>query len=233
MKINKRIPLFILVLMLTVAGAAFLPSTPVLIIGTIAMFIAIMPRDMLKNVRIIIWIIFIVMSIALISLNLNAQGYSVVSIGKNSTLSSLAAGEIIYEINDVVVSPDSFERSYFGTIKLDTNKGQKFANVNGMLGIVVEKVPFSRLSFGLDIKGGVRAVLEANSSDNATLDQIISTLQTRINIYGLREAVFRQVHSDGKGFVEISLAGGSQDELRTLLEKQGNFEAKITIAPRL
>ncbi|MBI4174034.1 MAG: hypothetical protein HY517_00170 [Candidatus Aenigmarchaeota archaeon] len=229
---NKRLPLFFLIIALTAMGAIYLPSTSVILIGITLAFLTIMPRDALKNVRILIWIFFILISIALVSFDFNAKGFSVVSIGKNSTLTNIAPGEVIYEVNDLRVTESDFAKSYFGTIKLGTGSGQKFANVNGSLGIEVEKVPSSRLSFGLDIKGGVRAVLESNSTDNATLDQIISTLQTRINIYGLREAVFRPVYHEGKGFVEISIAGGSREELRALLERQGNFEAEITISPR-
>lgn len=229
----KRLILFFIALAATIAGAVYLPSTLVLLLGSVAMFLAIAPKDMLKNVRMLVWIAFILLSIALISFDLNARGYSVVSIEKNSTLTNLAAGEVIYEINDVPVTSDMLAQQYFGTIKLDTNKGQKFANVNGTLGLEAVKVPSSRLSFGLDIKGGVRAVLEANDTKNTTLDQIISTLQTRINIYGLREAVFRPMYSDGRGFVEISIAGGNREELRALLERQGNFEAKITITPKV
>lgn len=229
----SRLPLFFVVLALTAAGAMFLPSTPIILIGVIASFLIIMPKDALKNIRILIWIAFIILSIALISFDFNAKGYSITSISSNSTLSGVTPGEIIYKIHDVPVSAADFEKSYSGTIKLDTNKGQKFVNVNGPLGMEVEKVPSSRLSFGLDIRGGVRALLEVNATDNATLDQVISTLQTRINIYGLRESVFRPVYHEGRSFVEISIAGGSRDELRALLERQGNFEAEITIAPRV
>ena len=233
MNTNMKIVLFIAMLALTVAGALFLPSTPVILLGVIILFLIIVPRAMLKNIRMLIWFVFILLSVVLISFNYNASGFSVVSIDKNSTITSLAVGEILYKINDVPVTADSIASEYFGTIKLETNHGQKFVRANGVLGIEVDEVPSSSLRFGLDLKGGVRAVLEVNSTDNATLDQIISTLHTRINIYGLREAVFRPVYYEGKGFVEISIAGGSKEELRNLLENQGNFEAKITIAPRV
>jgi len=233
MNTGMKMALFMAVLALTIAGALFLPSTPVILLGVVVLFFVIVPRDMLKNIRMIIWFAFIFLSIALISFNYNASGFSVTSIDKNSAVTNIAAGEIIYKINDVPVTADALSQQYFGTIKLDTNRGPKFVRANGTLGIEAEEVPSSSLSFGLDLKGGVRAVLEANSTDNATLDQIISTLQTRINIYGLREAVFRPVYHEGKGFVEISIAGGNKDELRALLENQGNFEAKITIAPRV
>ena len=229
---NKRAPLLVLVIAATVAGAVLLPSTPVIFIGAALCFALVFPRDMFKNVRIVIWLAFILLSIVLISFSFNAKGYSITSVDKGST-AGLTAGEILYGINDMAVTDADFARNYSGTIKLETNKGQKFANMNGTLGVEAERVPSSRLSFGLDIRGGVRAVLEANSTDNATLDQIISTLQTRINIYGLREAVFRPVYHEGKGFVEISIAGGNREELRALLERQGNFEAKITVSPRM
>lgn len=228
----KRLVLFFLVLALTVAGALFLPSTPVILLGVIACFFILVPRDTLKNTRILVWFVFILLSLALIWFNYNASGYVVASISKNSSLTNIAPGEVVYEINDAPVTADSFAKKYYGTIKLDTSRGQKFERVNGTLGIDVAQVQSSNLKFGLDLKGGVRAVLQPNQTDNATIEQIISTLQTRINVYGLREAVFRPVYHEGKGFVEISIAGGSREELRNLLENQGKFEAEITITPR-
>jgi preprotein translocase subunit SecD len=183
-------------------------------------------KSLLKNPKIIIWLAFIVISLVIIAPNPTASGYVVTGVG-NSTGSGIAVGDIIYGVNGEKATDATFFNEYRGIVTLDTNHGQRFVNVNGTLGVDVDTVPQTRLKFGLDIKGGVRAVIQPNTTDNATLDQIISTLQTRINVYGLRESSFRPVYINNQGFVEVSIAGGTKEELQNLIESQGKFEAKI------
>jgi protein-export membrane protein SecD len=182
-----------------------------------------------KNPRILIWIFFVIVSIILISPNPNPRGYVVTYIQKNSTLEGIGVGDVIYTIDNKEVTKEVLEKEYYDTIKIETSAGAKFVRVNGSLGISVETAPFSNLKFGLDLKGGVRALIEPNTTDNETMDQMISTLQTRINVYGLRESIFRPVYYEDKGFIEVSMAGGTREELKELLEHQGRFEAKIPV----
>lgn len=218
---------------IVIAGALmvlFVPVNSTYIIVPVFLITAyvLLPRDMLRNPRILLWLFFFTVSLILIGVNLNTNGVMIESLSKNSTITNLVPGQIIYKLNDVPVQKGFEQNSYYGTVKLETNKGTVFENVNGTLGIQTTDVPSSNLKFGLDLKGGVRAIIEPNQSDNQTIVQIISTLQTRINIYGLRESIFRPIYQEGKGYVEISIAGGSTDELRNLLENQGKFESKIT-----
>jgi len=184
---------------------------------------------MLKNPRILIWVFFIVISILLIAPNPSPSGVVITFMDKESAV-PLEVNDIIYKINDEIATVDIVTKTYHGVTKLETSKGSKFMQANGTLGISVEPVPMTNLKFGLDLKGGVHAVVEPNASDNETIQQIISTLQTRINVYGLREAVFRSSTFEDKGFIEISIAGGNEQELRDLLERQGKFEGKIIFA---
>jgi len=177
----------------------------------------------LKNPRIIIWIFFVAVAILLISPNPDPVGFVVSSPGDTG----LTVGEVLYRVDGQEASQVVLEKNYEGIIKVDTNKGVKFLRVNGTLDIIYEPAQSTNIKFGLDIKGGVRAVIEPNVSNNATIDLIIDTLEDRINFYGLRESVFRPIYYGDKGFVEISIAGGNEEELRTLIESQGNFEAKI------
>ncbi len=222
------------VLVLAAIAVFFVPvnSTWIILPAVIIAFYFVLPRDMLKNVRVMLWVACIVISLALIGFNFNAHGYAVESVSKNSSLTNIVAGEIIYKINDVTVQKGFEEQPYFGTIKIETSKGTKFAQANGTLGIKTSEASSNNLQFGLDLKGGVRAVIEPNSTDNETIEQVLSTLETRINIYGLRESVFRPIYHEGKGFIEISIAGGNPEELRALLENQGKFESEIPLLLR-
>ena len=105
---------------------------------------------LLKNPRVLIWILFIVLSIVVIAPNPNPHGLKVVFVEKNST-SGLTAGEIIYSINDKPATLDNVYVQYFDLVKLDTSKGSKYARLNGTLGISAEQVQSTNLNLGLDL----------------------------------------------------------------------------------
>lgn len=182
--------------------------------------------DIFKNWKVLLLIFLVVISIIVIAPNFSPTGVTVTYKSKNSTI-PISQGDVVYSINDKTTAPEDLTKNYTGILKIQTNKGEKLVKVNGSLGLEGKYTPSSRLIFGLDIEGGVRAVIKPQSDDNVSLDQIISTLQTRINLYGLREANFRSIKSEGQGFIEIIMAGGNRDELKELLERQGKFEAKI------
>ena len=197
-------------------------------------------KSTIKKPRILIWLIVVLLCIIAIGPRINPEGVSVAYVQKNISagLENLKAGDVIYKISGEKATLDLIGKPYYGIIKLETSRGTLTTRANGTLGIVCKNVPSSNLNFGLDIEGGVRAVIQPiekieNVSTNTTIDDIISTLTTRINVYGLREATFRPMFYENKGFVEISMAGGNTEELKDLLERQGRFEARIPIAVTL
>jgi len=193
-------------------------------------------KSTIKKPRILIWLIVVIICIIAIGPKINPEGVLVEYLQKNisSGLENLKPGDIIYKIEGEKATPELIKKPYYGLIKLETSRGTLTARANGTLGIIGKNVPLTNLKFGLDIEGGVRAVIQPeNDSTNATIDDIISTLTTRINVYGLREASFRPMFYEKKGFVEISMAGGNIEELKDLLERQGRFEARIPIVVKL
>ena len=187
-----------------------------------------MIKDLFKNWKVLLLIVLVIASIVLVSPNFSPKGVTLTYKSKNTTI-PLLVGDVIYDINGNPASVDDLRKNYTGIVKLNTNKGEKLVKINGTFDVEGKTTSSTRLSFGLDIEGGVRAVIKPETLTNNSLEQIISTLQTRINIYGLREANFRSIKSEGEGFVEIIMAGGNREELKELLEKQGKFEAKIPI----
>lgn len=173
--------------------------------------------------KILIWLAAVVLSLILIAPNPFQKGVQVTDSGTNA---SFAAGDIIYRINGEDATEQVVSRDYYGLVKADTSKGQRIVQANGSLDIDVEPLASSNLKFGLDIKGGTRALIKVTSNQTDAISQSINTLQTRINVYGLRESVFRSIENE---YIEISIAGGSRQELEELLEKQGKFEARIPL----
>lgn len=180
-----------------------------------------------KGIRIFIWLFFVVISLFMISPNFNPKGIVITSISDNSPIDGLSEGDIIYKMNDRYISVEDLDKTYVGLIKFETSVGNKFATIDGSLGITGNKPPSSNLKFGIDIEGGIRALVKIE--DPEFLDQSIATLETRTNVYGLVESSFRPLTFDGDSFIEISMSGGDKNELKELLERQGKFEATIPI----
>jgi len=192
-----------------------------------------MIKDVLKNWRIMLWILLLVGAVLAIGPNLAPKGIVITSKSADSPLTTLSNGDMIFSINGKDATLDLAAQNYSGLITVGSSKGDKFVQVNGSLGITAKQAAGSNLKFGLDIEGGIRAMLSLNQSDNLTVEQTISTLQTRINLYGLREATLRAVSSEQQTFIEVSIAGGSPSEITDLLERQGTFEAKIPLLVKL
>jgi len=184
--------------------------------------------SMLKSWKVWMLIILVVLSIIALAPNPWAKGIVVAGKDSNSPI-PLNISDKIYTINDQPATLESIQQPYAGIIKLGTSRGDLIVQVNGSLGLIGKNAPTSNLRFGLDLEGGIRVVLKLNSTENSTVEQTISTLQTRINLFGLREANLRSVRESGNAFVEISLAGGSSQEIEELLERQGKFDARIPI----
>lgn len=79
---------------------------------------------------------------------------------------------------------------------------------------------------GLDLEGGVRALILPQDQQYA--EQVSGVLNARISAFGLQEKVIRLVEIEGKKYVEVELAGSSEEQLKHLIEKQGNFDARIS-----
>lgn len=175
------------------------------------------------NKRIMLLLAFIIISIILIAPNPLARG----SIVTSSKVPQLSVGNIIYTINDEPANK-AIGKDFSGNVKIETSTGTRYVKADGKLNVTLQDVQKTNLKFGLDINGGTRALVKVNSTE--AIDQTIQTLQTRINLFGLRESSFRAID---KNFIEISIAGGTRDELSDLLSRQGKFEAKIPFAVRL
>ncbi|HDI02880.1 MAG TPA: hypothetical protein ENF95_01970, partial [Candidatus Aenigmarchaeota archaeon] len=192
-----------------------------------------------KEWRIWLFIFIVLGSIAAISPNPWARGVVVKYVEKDSPFfGEIMPGEIITSVNGKTIERASdlieFE-NYTGMVRVFHNGRLTLKEVNRNLGIEVRDVGFSNLNLGMDLIGGTRVLLVPeyeegmNESEKALLvDRIISTLQTRMNVYGLREINFQPVTDiEGNRYVQIEMAGASKREIDELLERQGKFEAYI------
>ncbi|MEM5814762.1 MAG: hypothetical protein QXD77_03010, partial [Candidatus Aenigmatarchaeota archaeon] len=157
------------------------------------------------------------------------------SVSQDSPLyGKLSVGDKLEWMNErTITTPDDlvpFE-DFTGTLRFVHNGKLDLADVTTPgLGLTVEQRTFSKVKFGLDIMGGTRVLLEPKGNVTADIiQQSIATLQTRINVYGLKEAKFQAVSDmvTGKQYVQIEMTGGNRQEIDSLLARQGKFDAKI------
>jgi preprotein translocase subunit SecD len=87
----------------------------------------------------------------------------------------------------------------------------------------------TNLQRGFDLQGGARAVLQPTEKvDKATIQDAIAILQTRLNVYGLKDIkVFQASDLSGNSYIVVEAAGLTEEDVRQVVAKQGKFEAKI------
>jgi preprotein translocase subunit SecD len=192
--------------------------------------------DMLQYWRIWLLVIMIlgaVFAIGLKSYPYGRNGVEIVYVSDDSPANGiLEQGMIITDINGVVVrgASDWNEKvkDLTGPVSLTANGEEYSFYVNDTLGIDAMDMERLNLELGLDLRGGTRIILKPK--ENATkdvVDQVIATLETRANLYGLKEMRFYGIGSGDTYYIQIEAAGVGSDIVNDLLSKQGRFEAKV------
>ncbi len=96
--------------------------------------------------------------------------------------------------------------------------------------IIVSNIPKTKITLGLDLAGGARALIEADGKQltQDELSDLVEITSNRFNVYGLSDVKVSPV-SDlaGNRFMLIEIAGATPKDLKKLIEQQGKFEAKI------
>ncbi len=156
------------------------------------------------------------------------------SIDKDASCNNIKVGSSIQQISGFKIksSEDFYEslkyvkKGDYVSIVADNKPANCIAKDDKNLGFSIRVAESEgNLKFGIDIEGGSRFLLQPKT--NATKENIletISTLENRINLYGLREI---RISTIGENVIQIEMAGGGEEEIRDFLAKQGKFEGKI------
>tara|TARA_Y100000310_G_C20680499_1_gene815647 strand:- start:691 stop:2235 length:1545 start_codon:yes stop_codon:yes gene_type:complete len=144
-------------------------------------------------------------------------------------------GEDIISIDDFYDSLEFVQTGDTVTIKTDFGSYVLLVTEEDVtsevidFGIEVGEIPNSNLKKGLDLEGGTRVLLQPTETiDSETLDLTISNLYERLNVYGLSDISISPAKDlAGEQYIVIEIAGATESEVRSLLEEQGKFEAKI------
>ena len=201
----------------------------------------------LKQPRVIILIIFLLISFFSINHQFSKQGVSVSSIEFNGAAYDAGlrtpspeltptAREKILEINNQKVNSVSeffeAEKIIFinSTAKIKTTKSEyTFLKDKADLGIVVTEAPSSNLRKGLDLQGGTRVLLKPEGKvTDQDIKDIIDTMESRLNVYGLADVTIKSASDlEGNKFIVVEIAGTTKEEIKNIIANQGKFEAKI------
>jgi len=189
-----------------------------------------------------IWVLIAVVALSLVALFRNpfASGVEVSNIDDGSPFSGkIQEGDRIVSINGKPIESQKdlmeFE-NHQGTLNVQTpGQGVVIVQTDGTgLGISVEKKSIVKLNFGMDLVGGTRVLLEPQFEEdlNSTqkgrvMDETITTLETRLNVFGLEEMEFERLSGAAGDYIQIEAAGIERSVVRELLERTGNFEAYI------
>ena len=192
-------------------------------------------KELLKDIR-FVWYLILVGIAILLLVPRSSPGVIVTYAGKNPC--GLKEGDVITEVNNKPVNDvDDFIKEVKNAIRL--NLGEVPLKVNNrpvscrlsnytQLNVTIRKPAATNLHFSMDLEGGTRVFLkpETKNVTRLLMQEIIETINTRINLYGLKDMTVRTVGSD---LIMIEMAGASGEEIRDFLSKQGKFEARIPI----
>ncbi len=190
-------------------------------------------KALLKEWR--VWLLALAILWSLISINpLASRGVVVTSVANDSPLKGIVlAGDEINSINEMQITvPEDlylFE-NFTGVLRIFHNGELDLADSRGGgLGLEVRKGG-SNINLGLELVGGTRALLSPiDKKGQEVVDETIATLQTRMNIYGLRQMEFQSVKDvEGNYYVQVEVSGAGKKEIEDLLARQGSFKAYIT-----
>ncbi len=191
-----------------------------------------------------VWILIFALLLAFLAISpwkALESGAIVKSVEKNSSIfdSGLRTGMVISEINGEKISSladytsvvkNLFSQEEQKKIIINTNKGEFIFLEKSLANLTVADIPATNLKTGLDLSGGARALIKAQNV-SLTPDQLADLVEVtsqRLNAFGLTDVVIKPVRDlSGESYMLIEIAGSTPGELKSLLESQGKFEAKI------
>jgi len=206
-----------------------------------------MIKQLIKKPRIIILILFLVLTLVAINPQFSTEGVAIKSVEKNSEanlagINPPAAGiaptnyERIIRVNgEQITNLAEYSNLLINTplndtIRLESDRSTYTIIKNSEdLGLTVQNIPENNIRKGLDLQGGTRVLLKpAEQITDQQRDELISVMEYRLNTYGLSDIEIRKSNDLlGNKYILVEIAGATKQEVSELIASQGKFEAKI------
>ncbi|MBI3334487.1 hypothetical protein HYZ97_03300 [Candidatus Pacearchaeota archaeon] len=188
-----------------------------------------------------VWLLIIVVLLSVLAIHPTFQdGVVVKSVEFNSTIfnEGLRAGQIITSLNGQQIENKAEYTAVIEGIFIDTQvqrldiatkDGEYTIFTNQTPEITVDTIPRTKIQTGLDLRGGARALVQADQElSDAQLQDLIAVSSNRFNVFGLSDVQIRGVTDlDGNKFMLVEVAGATPADLEDLVSQQGKFEARI------
>lgn len=204
----------------------------------------------MKKLSFKIWLLIIILALSLLSIFASSNGFTlfqkgilITSVEQNSSAfeAGLRQGQIITAIdgkaiNNITDYSIYIEKTFPSPTDVKTiittkkSKSVIILYSNGAPNITISTIPKTNLKAGLDLAGGARALVRAENKtlSSAEINDLVSITLNRFNVYGLSDIKVRPVSDlSGNRFMLIEIAGATPKDLRSMIENQGKFEAKI------
>jgi len=193
--------------------------------------------------RIWLWIIFVLLSLIAIFItpHFMQNGVLITSVTKNSSAyeQGLRADQVITAVDGKVVTSteeytkilqEKFVSNESVKLAITTTDSEYIIYSNIAPQITVSNLPSTNLNLGLDLKGGARAMVQAEGHKltSSEVNDLVSVVSNRLNVYGISDMSIRAVSDlSGNNYMLIEIAGATPSDLENLISQQGKFEAKI------
>lgn len=190
-----------------------------------------------------IWILIIVLFLAFLSISpfgYFSKGVVIKSVERNSTFfnEGIRQGMTIKLINYQATSNiDDYSKIINSILPsenetklvISTDKGEFILFTNKTPEITVGNIPKTKIKLGLDLQGGSRALVKPEKSLNSQeINDLIQITSNRLNVFGISDISVKPVSDlSGNNFMMIEVAGAAPSDLKSLIESQGKFEAKV------
>jgi len=202
----------------------------------------------MKKLSFRIWLFIIILLISLLSIFVSPYGFTlfqkgvlIVSVEQNSSSfeAGLRQGQIITAIDGKSIANIADFSNYieekFPSEKavktiITTKDSDIILYSNNAPNITVSNIPKTSIKTGLDLSGGARALVQAEGKELSSdeINDLVSITKNRLNVYGLLDINVKAILDlSGNRFMLIEIAGATPKDLRSMIESQGKFEAKI------
>ena len=203
-------------------------------------------KKIFTNARVIVLLVFLVLAVAAINPKPWINGVAINNVETNSS-----AAEAGIQKPSPSIKPVDRERllaidnkpignieeyykivnalEYNQSVQVKTTKQLYRLKAKDGLGLKVSDPQKTNIKRGLDLQGGTRVLLQPERAmPKEDLQSLMDTMQERLNVYGLSDLIIRDAGDlSGNQYILVEIAGANEEDIRSLLEQQGKFEAKI------
>jgi preprotein translocase subunit SecD len=192
--------------------------------------------SLLKEVRIIVLIALVLISFYVVIVPYIFQSKKIVVdyVANDAKCKNIVHGAVLEQVGGRVINSLQDFQNVLATVRAGdfvpivsrTGPANCIAVSDSNLGFSVKELRSGNLKFGIDIEGGTRVVLQPKQpTTEKILQDTVSTLNTRINLYGLADI---KISPLGENLIQIEVGGGSVEDIQNFLARQGKFEGKIS-----